>query len=57
MKEYILYEDEYTTFILQQDDDDEDLEIEDLIGILGENDLMRARENEKLKRKEIIYIE
>lgn len=57
MKEYVLYEDEYTTFILQQDDDDEDLEIEDLIGILGENDLMRAKENEKLKRKEIIYIE
>lgn len=56
MRETILYEDEYTKFILRQDDDEEILELEDLISILDENDFHRAKENYKNKRTETIYI-
>ena len=57
MKEYILFEDEYTTIIFQQEDDDDELGPEDLVAILSENDFLRIKENRKNQRKETFYID
>lgn len=58
MKEHILFEDEYTKIIfLQDDDDDEELSPEDLLGILSENDFLRIKRNRENKHKETFYID
>lgn len=56
MKYQYIQVDEYTTVVLERDDEEEEVAPEELLTILDENEMRRIGENWRKKRKDVIYL-